>query len=109
MENASSWTVSGSKEAMEVLKNFKDLQKIDVQNIVQYSAAKVQFAAFFSPTFTSSILSTMFTGACGLPESLALILHSYILRMIVKLAYLQFALETCCSIALNMATSHTFL
>ena len=28
MENAGSWTVSGSKEAMEVQKNFKDVQKL---------------------------------------------------------------------------------
>ena len=43
----------------------------------------------FSPTFTSSILPTMFTGVCGLPEklSIALVLHSYVLRMIMKLAY----------------------
>ena len=30
MENAGSWTVSGSKEAMEVPKNFKDLRKRSV-------------------------------------------------------------------------------
>ena len=28
IENAGSWTVSGSKEAMEVPKNFKDLRKL---------------------------------------------------------------------------------
>ena len=28
MENASNWTVSGSREVMEVPKNFKDLQKL---------------------------------------------------------------------------------
>ena len=48
MENAGSSTVSGSKEAMKVPKNFKDLRKIGVRNIVQYSAAKVPFAAVFS-------------------------------------------------------------
>ena len=32
MENAGSWTVSGSKEAMEVPKNFKDLRKLGVRN-----------------------------------------------------------------------------
>ena len=51
MENAGSWTVSGSKEAMEVPKNFKDLRKFGLRNIVQYSAANVSrmpFPAFFS-------------------------------------------------------------
>ena len=37
MENAGSWTVSGSREAMEVPKNFKDLRKLSVRNIVQRS------------------------------------------------------------------------
>ena len=32
MENAGSWIVSGSKEAMEVPKNFKDLTKRGVRN-----------------------------------------------------------------------------
>ena len=36
MANAGSWTISGSKEAMEVLKNFKDLQKLVLRNIAQY-------------------------------------------------------------------------
>ena len=48
MENAGSWTVSGSKEAMEVPKNFKDLRKLGVRNIAQYSAANVPFLAFLS-------------------------------------------------------------
>ena len=89
MENAGSWTVSGSKEAMEVPKNFKDLRKLGVRNIAQYSAANVPFPAFFPPTFTSSMLSTMFTGACGPSEkvSLALAPRSHVLRMIVKFAY----------------------
>ena len=56
MENAGSWTVSGFKEAMEVPKNFKDLQKLDIRDIHQYSTA------FCPPTFTSSILSPMFSG-----------------------------------------------
>ena len=33
--------VSGSKEAKEVQKNFKDLRKLGVRNIVQYSATYV--------------------------------------------------------------------
>ena len=70
MENASSWTVSGSKEAMEVLKNFKDLRKRGMGNFAQYSAANVPFPAFFPLTSTSSILSAMFAGACGPPEKL---------------------------------------
>ena len=74
---AGSWTVSGSKEAMEVPKNFKDLRKLGVRNIAQYSAANGPFPAFFSiylSTLTSSILSAMFTGACGPPEKLSLAL-----------------------------------
>ena len=71
MENADSWTVSGSKEAMEVPKN---LRKLGVRNIAQYSAANVPFPAFLAPTFRSSILSAMFTGACGPPEKLSLAL-----------------------------------
>ena len=49
----------------------------------------MHFLCFFLPTFTSSILSAMFTGACGPPEklSLALVPRSYVLRMIVNLAY----------------------
>ena len=66
MESAGSWTVSGSKEAMEVPKNFKDLQKLGVRNIAQQR--------FFPPTFTSSILFAMFTGAYGPPEKLNLAL-----------------------------------
>ena len=62
MENTGSSTVSGSKEAMEVLKNFKDLRKRSVRNIAQYSAANVPFPAF---------LSAMFTEACGPPEKLS--------------------------------------
>ena len=46
---------------MEVPKNFKDLQKLGVRNIARYSAANVPFPAFLQPTFTSSILSAMFT------------------------------------------------
>ena len=46
-ENAGSSTVSGSKEAMEVPKNFKDLRKRSVRNIAQYSGANVLFSAFF--------------------------------------------------------------
>ena len=37
MENASKSTVPGSKEAMEVPKNFKNFQKLGLQNIAQYS------------------------------------------------------------------------
>ena len=47
MENAGSWTVSGSKEAMEVLKNFKDLRKLGLRNIALYSEENVPFPAFF--------------------------------------------------------------
>ena len=69
---------------MEVPKNFKDLQKLGLQNTEQYIVAKVPFPPFFSPlTFTSSTLSTMFTEKL----SLALVPCSYILCMIMKLAY----------------------
>ena len=47
MENAGSWTVSGSKEVMEVPKNFKDLQKLSIST--KYSAvcpANMPFPAF---------------------------------------------------------------
>ena len=47
MENAGSWTVSVSKEVMEVQKNFKDLQKLGVRNIAQYNAANVPFPVCF--------------------------------------------------------------
>ena len=67
MENAGSWTVSGSKEAMEVPKKFKDLRKLGVRNIAQQTW---NFLRFFQPTFTSSKLSPMFAGACGPPEKL---------------------------------------
>ena len=93
MENAGSRTVSGSKEAMAVPKNFKDLRKRFVRNIAQYNAANVPRIPFpagvFLPTFTSSILSAMFTGMCDPPEklSLALMPRSFVLRMIVQLAY----------------------
>ena len=87
MENAGSWTVSGSKEAMEVPKNFTKTWR------TKYSAVQCSKGAIscggFPPTFTSSILSAMFTGACGPPEklSLALVPRSYVLRMIMKVAY----------------------
>ena len=76
MENAGSWTVSGSKEAMEVPKNFKDFGKLGARNIAQY------FLRFSPHSFTSSRLFAMFTGACGPPEklSLALVPRSYVLR-----------------------------
>ena len=48
MENAGSWTVSGSRETMEVPKNFKDLGEFGVRNITQYSAANAPFPALFS-------------------------------------------------------------
>ena len=90
MENVSSWTVSGSKEGMEVSKDSKDLLKCGIQNIVQYSAANDPFPAFFPPTFTS-IHTICHVYRCGPPEklSLALVAHSYILRIIAKLTYCQ--------------------
>ena len=59
MENAGSWTVSGSRgdeSPEELSKTWR----------MKYGAAFVSRTAFpacFSPTFTSSILSAMFTGA----------------------------------------------
>ena len=46
-ETTVSLTVSGSKEAMEVLKTFKDLRKRSVRNIAQNSTANVPFPAGF--------------------------------------------------------------
>ena len=53
---------------------------------MQYSAASMHF---LHPTFTSSTLSVICTGACGPSEklSLALVPCLYILRMIVMPAY----------------------
>ena len=73
-------------EAMEVPKNFKDLQKLGVRNIAQYSAANVSFPAFFPPTFTSYMLSTMFTGAWPTREAKPRF-GAALVRMIVKLTY----------------------
>ena len=77
------------KEALEVPKIFKDKRKHGLRNIVQDSAANVSFLRFFHPTFTSSLLSAMFTGPRGPPEKLSLTLVQClnILRMIVRLAY----------------------
>ena len=68
-------------------KDFKDLRKLGVRDIAQQTWHFLR--GFFPPTFTSSTLSAMFTGACGPPEklSLALVPRSYVLRMIVKLAF----------------------
>ena len=63
MENAGGWTVSGSKEATDVPKNFKDLRKLGVPNIAQYSHV-------YRPAKEVK------------PRSGAI---SYVLRMIVKL------------------------
>ena len=76
---------------MEVLKNFKDFLKLGAQKYsAAYSIANVPFPAFFSQAFTSSIVSAIFTGACGPPEklSLTLVLCSCVVHMIVKVAHL---------------------
>ena len=51
-------------------------------SIASFDPEKVQLRAFY-------LLPAMFTGACGSPEKLSLVLvpRSYVLRMIVKLAY----------------------
>ena len=61
---------------------FRKFLKFFRTSIASLDPETVQLPAF-------SILSTMFTGACGLPEklSLALVPRSNVLRMIVKLAY----------------------
>ena len=46
MENAGSWTVSGSKETMEVPKHFKYLLKLGMYYIVQYNTTNMPFPAF---------------------------------------------------------------
>ena len=73
------WTVSGFKEAMEVPNNFKDLRKLGVRNIAQYSAANVSFPAFlfFTATFTSSMPPAMFTGRETKPRLGAVFVHSH--------------------------------
>ena len=78
---------------MEVLKNFKDLQKLGVRNIAQYSAANVLFPVFFSPLTSLLPYYPPCLQVCGLPEklSLALVPRLYVLRMLVKLAYTGFA------------------
>ena len=53
--------------------------KLGVRNITQYSGADVSrmpLPAFFPPTFTSSLLSAMFTEACGPPEKLESVLYT---------------------------------
>ena len=46
IENAGRATVSGSKETMEVSKNFKDLRECGVGNTAQYSVANVPLNDF---------------------------------------------------------------
>ena len=55
MENVGSWNVSGSKEAMEVPKNSKDLQKHDIRDIVQYSKRSISCIFFNDIHFFHSI------------------------------------------------------
>ena len=66
----SSWTVSGSKEAMEVPKNLQGFAKTWHTKYSTVQHRKHAISCIFPPTFTSSILSAMFTGACGPPEKL---------------------------------------
>ena len=89
MENAGSWTVSGSKETMEVPKNFKDLQKRGVRNKAQYSAANVPFPALFCSTGIHFFhtLRHIYGSVWPAKLSLALVPCSYVLRMIMTLAY----------------------
>ena len=76
-------------EAMEVQKNFKDLRKLGVQNIAQYSATNVPFPADFSTEIHFFHTIAMFIGMCGPPQklSLALVPHPNILHIIMKLTY----------------------
>ena len=95
MENAGSWTLSGSKEAMKVLKNFK----IATTCCSEVQRSKRAISYVFSPmTFTSSILCSMFTGACGPTEKLSrtLVPRLCILHMIVKLIYYCCCCHCCC-------------
>ena len=50
MENAGSWTASGSKEVMEVQKNFKDLRKLGVQNIARTVQCSKRAISYLFPT-----------------------------------------------------------
>ena len=58
------------------------------ENLAQQKFPECHFLRIFPPTITSSILSAMFTGACGPLEklSLALVPRSHVLRMIVRQA-----------------------
>ena len=80
MENAGSWTVSGSKETMEVPKNFKDLRKLGVRNIAQYSTANLLFPPHSLFSYYRYVVNTDINMACGPPEkpSLALVPRLYV-------------------------------
>ena len=86
MENVSSWTVCGSKEAMEVRNNFNNLRKRGVR-----SAENVPFPSFFSTDihFFHTIRHVYRSVWRTREDSLALVPRSYILRMIVKLAHIS--------------------
>ena len=75
--------VGGKKTLLRYISYTKFLQILEVLRDSHHllDPETVQLPAF-------SILSAMFTGACGPPErlSLALAPHSFILRMIAKLA-----------------------
>ena len=46
MTNVVGWTVSGPKQAMEVKEDFKDLRKLGVQNITQYSVTSCVYSTY---------------------------------------------------------------
>ena len=90
IENAGSWTVSGCKEGRKSQRTSRICEKLGIQNIAPYSAANTcHFLRFFPPTFTSSILSTMFTGECCLPEKLSLALMSRSIHSVAQLVQLH--------------------
>ena len=82
MWNVSTLNVSGSKEVMEVLKNF-NLQKLDLQNIAQYSAANMPFPAFITTIHFFHTIHPVY-GSMWLAReviSLTLVQHSSLLCM----------------------------
>ena len=81
-KNAGNRTFAALYFAIFRTPRFRNSLKFFGTSIASLDPETVQILAF-------SILSAMFTGACGPPEklSVALVPRSYVLRMTVKLAY----------------------
>ena len=87
MENVDSWTVSGSKEAMEELQGFAETW------CTKYSTVQCNKCMPFPADFSTKIhffhTIAMFIEMCGPPQKLSLTLvpHPNILHIIMKLTY----------------------